>query len=132
MIKVSLIYVQPKGRNVTYVYESRSQWDPDKKQSRATRHLIGKLDSITNKIVKTGPRGRKKSRRKKAEVIVSEKKPNYKKLYEEAISTISAKADEIDKLLQQIGVLQVQNKEYRRTLERIQDFADRIRDLAEA
>lgn len=128
---MSLIYVQPKGRNVTYVYESRSKWDPDKKQSRATRHLIGKLDPITNKIVKTGPRGRKKSRRKKAEVIVSEKKPNYKKLYEEAISTISARDDEIERLLQQVGELQVQNKEYRRTLERIQDFADRIRDLAE-
>ena len=129
---MSLIYVQPKGRNVTYVYESRFQWDPEKKQSRATRHLIGKLDPETNKIVKTGPRGRKKSRRKKAEVIVSEKKPNYKKLYEEAISTISARDDEIERLLQQVGELQVQNKEYRRTLERIQDFADRIRDLAEA
>ena len=129
---MSLIYVKPKGRNVTYVYESSSKWDPDKKQSRATRHLIGKLDPKTGKIVKTSPRGRKKSRRKKAEVIVSEKRPNYKRLYEEAISTISAKADEIDKLLQQIGVLQVQNKEYRKTLERIQDFSDRIRDLARA
>ena len=78
VINVSLIYVQPKGRTVTYVYESRSHWDPDKKQSRATRHLVGKLDPKTGKIVKTGTRGRKKSRRKKVEVTVSEKKPNYK------------------------------------------------------
>ena len=126
---MSLIYVQPKGRTVTYVYESQSHWDPDKKQSRATRHLVGKLDPKTGKIVKTGTRGRKKSRRKKVEVTVSEKKPNYKKLYEEAISTISAKTDEIDQLLKQIGELKVQIKEYQRTHERVQDFADRIRDL---
>ena len=126
---MSLIYVQPKGRNVVYVYESKSHWDSDKKQSRATRHLVGKLDPKTGKIIKTGTCGRKKSRHKKAEVTVSEKKPNYKKLYEEATSTISAKNDEIDQLLQQIGELKVQIKEYQRTYERVQDFAAQIRDL---
>ena len=126
---MSLIYVQPKGRTVTYVYESKSHWDSDKKQSRATQHLVGKLDPKTGKIVKTSTRGRKKSRHKEAEVTVSEKKPNYKKLYEEATSTIFAQNVEIDQLLQQIGELKVQIKEYQRTYERVQDFAAQIRDL---
>ena len=126
---MSLIYIQPKGRTVTYVYESKSHWDSYKKQSRVTRHLVGKLDPKNGKIFKTGTRGRKKSRQKEAEVTVSEKKPNYKKLYEEATSTISAKNDEIDQLLKQIGELKVQIKEYQRTHERVQDFAARILDL---
>ena len=89
---MSLIYVQPKGRTVTYVYEAQSHWNSDKKQSRATRHLVGKLDPKNGKIVKTGTRGRKKSRHKKAEVTFSEKKPNYKKLYEEASSKCKSKS----------------------------------------
>ena len=57
VINVSLIYVQPKGRTVTYVYEAQSHWNSDKKQSRATRHLVGKLDPKTGKIVKTSTCG---------------------------------------------------------------------------
>ncbi|MCD7803548.1 MAG: hypothetical protein LUH03_00125 [Oscillospiraceae bacterium] len=45
--------------NITYVYESESYWDPDKKQSRSKRKLLGRLDPETGEIIPTGGRGRK-------------------------------------------------------------------------
>ena len=46
--------------DTTYVYESTSYWDAEKKQSRSRRKLLGKLDPVTGEIVPTGTRGRKK------------------------------------------------------------------------
>ena len=40
-----------------YAYENHSYWDPEKKQSRANRKLLGKVDPLTGNIVPT--RGRK-------------------------------------------------------------------------
>ena len=48
-----------KETDTTYVYESSSYWDPEKKQSRSKRRLLGKLDPVTGEIVPTGKRGRK-------------------------------------------------------------------------
>ena len=33
-----------KRSGITYLYESTSRWDKAKRQSRATRRLIGRLD----------------------------------------------------------------------------------------
>lgn len=52
-----------KRSGITYVYESYSYWDKEKKQPRSRRTLIGKIDPKTGKIVPTDGRG---SRRKKA------------------------------------------------------------------
>ena len=49
-----------KKTDTTYVYESEAYWDPEKKQSRSKRRLIGKIDKETGEIVPTGKRGRKK------------------------------------------------------------------------
>ena len=46
--------------DTTYVYESVSYWDEEKKQSRSRRRVIGKVDPDTGEIVPTGKRGRKK------------------------------------------------------------------------
>ena len=48
-----------KDTDTTYVYESESYWDPEKKQSRSRRRLIGKVDPATGEIVPCGKRGRK-------------------------------------------------------------------------
>ena len=48
-----------KDTDTTYVYESISYWDEEKKQSRSKRRVIGKLDPVTGEIVPTGKRGRK-------------------------------------------------------------------------
>ena len=53
----SIIYQKNKKSGVVYAYENRSYWDPQKKQSRANRKLLGKVDLLTGNIVPT--RGRK-------------------------------------------------------------------------
>ena len=44
----------------TYFYESISYWDSEKKQSRAKRKLVGKLDPTTGEMVPTDGRMKKK------------------------------------------------------------------------
>lgn len=48
-----IIYQTNKTTGITYAYENASHWDKAKKQSRAKRTLIGKVDSSTGKIVPT-------------------------------------------------------------------------------
>lgn len=55
---MSLVRMHNKARNVTYVYESESYWDREKKQPRSRRRLVGKVDPETGEVVPTGPRGR--------------------------------------------------------------------------
>lgn len=52
----AIVYQTSKKTGVTYVYESVSFWDKKKKQSRAKRKLIGKLDPETKGIVPTKKR----------------------------------------------------------------------------
>jgi len=42
-----------KKTGTTYVYESHSYWDKERKQHRSDRKLIGKLDPVTGEIVPT-------------------------------------------------------------------------------
>lgn len=48
-----------KRSGITYAYESVSRWDKDKKQSRSSRRLIGRVDSATDEIIATDGRCRK-------------------------------------------------------------------------
>ena len=50
----------------SYVYESESYWDKEKKQPRARRKLIGKIDEATGNIVPTDGRGRRRKTGKPA------------------------------------------------------------------
>ena len=57
----SIIKKLDKQTGVTYVYESESYWDKEKKQPRSKRKLIGKIDEQTGEIVPTsGRKGRKR------------------------------------------------------------------------
>nr|MCR4667437.1 hypothetical protein [Desulfovibrio sp.] len=49
-----------KRSGITYVYESESFWDKEKKQPRSRRKLIGRLDRETGEIVKTDGRGKRR------------------------------------------------------------------------
>ena len=40
--------------DTTYVYESTSYWDAEKRQSRSKRRLLGKLDPETGEVIPTG------------------------------------------------------------------------------
>ena len=61
--------------DTTYVYSSEYYWDPEKKQSRSKRRLIGKIDPDTGEIIPTDGRNRK-------DKIKEPKEPDYKALYE--------------------------------------------------
>lgn len=50
---MSIVKLKNKRSGVTYVYESESYWDKEKKQPRSKRILIGKLDEETGEIVPT-------------------------------------------------------------------------------
>lgn len=60
----TIVYQTNKKTGVTYAYESISYWDKDKRQSRAKRKCIGRLDPQTKKVIPT---------RKKAAPIVTGK-----------------------------------------------------------
>lgn len=62
---MSIVKNKDKRTGITYVYESESYWDKEKKQPRAKRRLIGKLDEETGEIVPTDGRGRKRRDQKK-------------------------------------------------------------------
>ena len=59
----AIVYQTNKKTGVTYAYESISYWDKDKRQSRAKRKCIGRLDPQTKEVVPT---------RRKAEGIAGE------------------------------------------------------------
>lgn len=58
---MGIIYQKDKRTGITYAYESKAVWDKEKKQSRARRRLIGKVDPDSGEIVPTDGRGRKRS-----------------------------------------------------------------------
>ena len=56
----TIVYQTDKRSGITYAYHSVSHWDKEKKQSRARRTLIGRVDKETGEIVPTDGRNRKK------------------------------------------------------------------------
>ena len=60
-MNTAIIRIKDPRVNITYVYESKSYWDKERKISRAKRKLIGKIDPETGNIVPTSGRGRKKT-----------------------------------------------------------------------
>ena len=63
----SIIKSLDKRSGITYVYESTAYWDKEKKQSRAHRVLIGKIDPDTGVMVPTDGRGNRRKERLKVE-----------------------------------------------------------------
>lgn len=59
----AIVHQTDKRSGITYAYESISYWDKDKKQSRARRTLIGRVDKESGDIVPTDGRGRKDAKK---------------------------------------------------------------------
>ena len=56
VMKVSdsnIIYLENKKSGTVYAYEDKPYWDPEKKQSRSKRKLVGKVDPATGNIIPT-------------------------------------------------------------------------------
>lgn len=58
---MAIIKQKDSRSGITYVYEASYVWDKEKKQSRSTRKLLGRLDEQTGEIIATDGRGRKRS-----------------------------------------------------------------------
>lgn len=67
----SIIKRLDKRSGITYVYESTSYWDKEKKQSRSRRVLIGKVDPETGETVPTDGRGKRRKERLKSEAAAA-------------------------------------------------------------
>ncbi|WP_139693990.1 IS1634 family transposase [Sporolactobacillus terrae] len=52
---MGIVYQTNKKTGITYAYRNEPYWDKEKKQSRAKRKLIGKVDPDTGKIIPTRP-----------------------------------------------------------------------------
>jgi hypothetical protein len=94
---MSIVYQHDKRSGITYAYESKSYWDKEKKQSRAKRTLIGRVDNATGKIVPTD--GRVKNAKSKAN------EPDYKELYEQLLVKFNAQEKEAEALREQLAKL---------------------------
>ena len=67
----NIIYLENKKSGTIYAYEDKPYWDPEKKQSRSNRKLVGKVDPETGSIVPT------RKRKLKETPMEPEEKPPY-------------------------------------------------------
>ncbi|MCD8211692.1 MAG: hypothetical protein LUC17_01530 [Oscillospiraceae bacterium] len=104
-----------KRVGITYVYDAVNYYDPEKKQSRSRRKLVGRLDPETGEVVPCGKPGR--PRKNATETPNAETEAYYQTMYEDASRKLSAKDKQIARLEEKITSLQQKNQEYYKELE---------------
>ena len=111
------------GIESTYVYESESYWDKEKKQPRSRRRLIGKIDEETGEIVPTsGKRGRKRENL----TDIPETNSNgseLENLCRKQADQIRQDDVEISALKKQVMELTLSVNEYKRRLSKIEELS---------
>lgn len=123
-----------KDTDTTYVYSSESYWDPEKKQSRSKRTVVGKIDPETGEIVPTGKRGRKKKADPGSTGVgadtVSMQLPDP---CEKTKRTAAAREQEIlglksenKNLREEISALRAQNRKLKNAIEKINSISGGI------
>ncbi len=95
---MAIIKQYDRRSGITYAYESRSYWDPEKKMTRAKRKLIGRIDPETGGIVPTDGRNRKAKKTVKDGT-------DYKKMYEKLLKKCEAQETLIESLKKQMEEL---------------------------
>lgn len=98
---MSIVYHHDKRSGITYAYESKSYWDKEKRQSRAKRRLIGRVDEETGRIVPTDGRVRKAAERRAEEA----RRPRYKQMYEEQLARVAELEAEVARLEAELEAL---------------------------
>lgn len=120
----SIIKKLNKQTGVTYVYESESYWDKEKKQPRSKRKLIGKIDEQTGEIVPTGGRkGRKIKELTQIPETACTDVSALKALCMEQAEKLRRNEEEISALKKQIMELTLSVSEYRRRLLKIEELS---------
>ena len=95
---VAIVHQTDKRSGITYAYRSVSYWDKEKKQSRARRTLIGRVDKETGEIVPTDGRNRKKKEG-------SEPVKREKKVVEEAQRSFYGATYLLDAIGEKLGLI---------------------------
>lgn len=108
---MAIIKQTNKKTGVTYVYDSHSYWDKERKQHRSDRKLLGKIDPESGEIVPT---------RKKKEPDSAGGKPSVSVRDFEA--KMAKKDEEIQNLRNKIGEIQKELKEKDRILDKIRSI----------
>lgn len=103
-----------KRSGITYVYESESYWDKEKKQPRSRRKLIGKIDAETGEIVPTGRKASKEGGQADAELRAR---------CNGLESAIREKDAEITALRAQVSELTAAASSYKEKLRKISEIA---------
>lgn len=119
----SIIKKLNKQTGVTYVYESESYWDKEKKQPRSKRKLIGRIDEETGEIVPTGGRG---NRRKREPIDILEAVPagrDLENLCRQQAERLRQDEAEISGLKKQVMELTLSVSEYKRRLSKIEELS---------
>lgn len=57
---MGIVHQHDKRSGITYIYESTSYWDKEKKQPRSKRKLIGRLDPASGEVIPTDGRGKRR------------------------------------------------------------------------
>ena len=70
---MAIVTQTDKRTGITYAYETQYFWDKEKQQSRAKRICVGKINPITNEIIPT--RGRVKKKEESADNKISKRGP---------------------------------------------------------
>lgn len=123
---MALIKQYHKDTDTTYVYESISYWDEEKKQSRSKRRVIGKLDPETGEIIPTGKRGRKPKAAPDTPADIPAQLP---KLYEDSQNRIKELALTIDRKDLEIAGLRKEIRRLKDTLAQIDRHLSQCRDI---
>lgn len=119
----SIIKKLNKQTGITYVYESESYWDKEKKQPRSKRKLIGRIDEETGEIVPTGGRG---NRRKRELTDILEAVPagrDLENLCLQQAERLRQDEAEISGLKKQVMELTLSVSEYKRRLSKIEELS---------
>lgn len=126
---MAIIKQYHKDTDTTYVYESISYWDEEKKQSRSKRRVIGKLDPETGEIIPTGKRGRKPKEAADTHAGVPAELPQ---LYEDSQARIKELTLMIGKKDHEIAVLQKEIQRLKDALSQIDRRLSQCRDICTA
>ena len=123
---MAIIKQYHKDTDTTYVYESTSYWDEEKKQSRSKRRVIGKIDPETGEMIPTGKRGR---RPKEVPDVPAGIPAQLPQLYEESQNRIKELTLTIDRKNLEIAGLEKEIRRLKDALRQIDRHLSQCRDV---
>lgn len=120
---MSIIKQYHKSSGITYVYESESYWDKEKKQPRSRRKLIGKLDDETGEIIPTGKKGRSRKKDSGPDVALPPEATSDDDALRRDLHRLE---EENRKLREHSCTLEEENRVLRNTLEKIGELIKKV------